>query len=320
VTSPLVSIIVPSYNAAPWLAQTLESALAQTHPTREIIVVDDGSTDSSLELARGFETRGVRVFAEPNRGASAARNLGLRHARGDFIQFLDADDLLAPDKISRQLERLSREPAGTVASAAWARFHADPVEARFVTEPAWRDFPTPIDFQLLHFNEGWMMPPIAWLTPQAVIAKAGPWDERLSLNDDGEYFCRVLLASAGIAFCADARCFYRSGLPGSLSRRKDVKSLRSMLLSIELCTETLERHGDTPAVRAALANVWQKLAYDLYPDLVDASRQAAARAREFGGANRPWEAGGRLKRLARLIGWRGAKRIQRRLERWGLVP
>jgi glycosyltransferase involved in cell wall biosynthesis len=75
--SPLVSILIPCSNAAPWLAATLASALAQTHPRTEIIIVDDGSSDHSLAIARTFEPHGVRVVTQPNAGASAARN----HAR-----------------------------------------------------------------------------------------------------------------------------------------------------------------------------------------------------------------------------------------------
>lgn len=311
---PMVSIIVPAFNAAPWLKQTLESALAQTHPAIEIIVVDDGSRDDTLAIGRAFASRSVRVLSQPNRGASAARNHGLRQAQGDFIQFLDADDLLAPDKIARQIERLQREAPGTVASAAWVRFHADIDERPFAPEPAWRDFTSPVDFLVLHYNEGWMMPPIAWLTPRQVIDCAGTWDERLSLNDDGEYFCRVLLAGSGIAWCSDARCYYRSGLAGSLSRQQDAKALRSLRLSIELNTAAMLAHADSPPIRAALANAWSNLGYELYPVLAAESKAAAARAREFGRPTRNVEMGYRLRLLSRFVGWRLAKRIQYALQ------
>ena len=99
-SQPLVSILIPCYNSEKWLAETLESALAQTWQNKEIIVVDDGSTDSSLEIAKTFESNKVKVLRQDNRGASAARNLGLTNAQGDFIQYLDADDLLSEDKIS----------------------------------------------------------------------------------------------------------------------------------------------------------------------------------------------------------------------------
>lgn len=310
---PLVSILIPCHNAAPWLATTLESALAQTHPSIEVILVDDGSTDDSVARARAFESRGVRVLTQPCRGASAARNAAAAAARGDYLQFLDADDLLAPDKIARQLARLATAPAGTVASGEWARFHRDPAEAVFTAEPVWRDFPDVVEFYLLHYRSGWMMQPSVWLVPRAVATAAGPWDERLTLNDDGEYFCRVLLASTGVVFCPGARIYYRSGVATSLSRRRDARSLRSLILSIELNTASLRARADSPALRHALADAWQKLAYDLYPDLPAESREAAARARALGGATREWEAGGKMKLLSRFIGWRGAKRVQRLL-------
>ncbi len=313
----LVSILVPCYNAQRWLAATLESALGQTWPRCEIIVVDDGSRDGSLALARQFESRGVKVIAQANAGAAAARNTALRAARGDYLQFLDADDLIAPDKITRQMQRLAGGPPGAIASSAWARFQLDPLEADFRPEPAWRDFPVAVDFLRLHFNEGWMMFPAAWLVPRSVAEAAGPWDTRLSLNDDGEYFCRVIVAASAILFCGDARSFYRSGMPGSLSWRKDAAAYRSLVLSIELNTATLFRHADTPATREALANAWNKLAHEIYPTLPAESRRALQRCREFGGPTRPVEMGARLQRWSNLIGWRLAKRLQQFLRARG---
>src|SRR5580698_4662849 len=95
---PLVSIIIPSYNSENHLAETIKSALSQTWVNKEIIIIDDGSTDSSVQIAKGFESN-VKVLVQKNKGASAARNAGLKEAKGDYIQFLDSDDLLSPDKI-----------------------------------------------------------------------------------------------------------------------------------------------------------------------------------------------------------------------------
>ncbi|MDB6115980.1 MAG: putative glycosyl transferase, partial [Lacunisphaera sp.] len=139
-SSPLASIIIPCFNAGRWVAATLDSALAQTWSRCEVILIDDGSTDDSLAIARTFVPRGVQVISQPNRGASAARNHGLRAARGEFIQFLDADDLISPDKIAAQIELLRARPAGTVATCAWGRFQSDPAAAQFVDEAVFRDF------------------------------------------------------------------------------------------------------------------------------------------------------------------------------------
>ncbi len=102
-SSPLVSILIPCYNSEQWLAETIESALAQTWKNIEIIIVDDGSTDNSLAIAKSFESSIVKVISQENKGASTARNIALKEAQGDFIQYLDADDLLAPDKIELQV-------------------------------------------------------------------------------------------------------------------------------------------------------------------------------------------------------------------------
>jgi glycosyltransferase involved in cell wall biosynthesis len=310
VAAPLVSIIIPCHNAAPWLAATIESALAQTWAPVEIMVIDDGSTDGSPAVAQGFAARGVRLHTQPNRGASAARNRGLREAQGEFIQFLDADDLLAPDKIRRQLHRLQAAEPGAIASGAWTRFHRDPAEGRFVPEPTWRDLDG-LEFLLLHYEAGWMMVPAAWLCPRRVLDAAGPWDEALSLNDDGEYFGRAVLQARGILFCAEAQAFYRSGLPGSLSRRTGRRALESLWRSTELTVgRMLTAASFSARARAAAANGWQRLAFECYPAAPDLASAAEKRSRELGGSPFPWPGGPAFHRLARLVGWRTAKRVR----------
>src|SRR5207253_4160151 len=101
--STSVSILMPSYNSAPYLRAAIESALGQTWPNKEIIVVDDGSTDRSLSIAREFESRGVTVISQRNRGQSAAANRALKSAHGDYIKFFDADDLIHPELIAKQM-------------------------------------------------------------------------------------------------------------------------------------------------------------------------------------------------------------------------
>lgn len=313
--SETVSILIPSYNAARWIGPTLESALAQTWTDREIIVVDDGSTDDSVAIARQFESRGVRVVVQPNRGASAARNHAFQLSRGDFVQFLDADDLLSPNKIEVQMRRLLAAPPRHIASCAWARFTNTPAEAIFTSEPAWKDL-SGIDFQLLHYEGGWMMQPGCWLCPRPLLAAAGPWDNTLSLNDDGEYFSRVMLASAGILFCGEARVYYRSNVKSSLSRRQDRRALQSLYRSTELnCDRLLHAAGDTSRARAAAANGWQRLAFECFPlakDLADAAEQ---RCRDLGGSPFPMPAGANFHRLTRLFGWRTAKRLRHLTQR-----
>jgi glycosyltransferase involved in cell wall biosynthesis len=100
-TGPLVSILIPAYNAEPWIAETIGSALAQTWSNKEIIVVDDGSSDQTLRIAKLFAGKTVSVVTQVNQGAAAARNRAYSLCQGDYIQWLDADDLLDRDKVSQ---------------------------------------------------------------------------------------------------------------------------------------------------------------------------------------------------------------------------
>jgi glycosyltransferase involved in cell wall biosynthesis len=305
----LVSIIIPCYNAEPWLAATLESALDQTWLEKEIIVVNNGSTDGSLATARQRESRGVIVIDQPNGGASAARNAGLRVAGGEFVQFLDADDLLAPDKIERQMQRLLAGPSRAIARGPWAPFHDRPAETRASEATFARDL-APVELLLIKASPQILIPSSSWLCPRAVLDAAGPWDESLTVNDDGEYFARVVAASAWVAWCDSAFVHYRQHHSGSLSRRSDRRSIESLYRSIERTDACLMKFEDSSRMRSALADQWSWLCYELYPDHADLSAQAARHARHLGRL-RNYTRGRAVVRLAsRLLGWRLVKRAQ----------
>jgi glycosyltransferase involved in cell wall biosynthesis len=311
--TPLVSIIVPCFNAAPWLRDTLWSALKQTWTDREIIVVDDGSTDSSLAIAREFENEAnrLRVVAQSNRGASAARNRGLAESRGDYIQFLDADDLLAPDKIDRQMNAAGTAPPGSVFTCAWGRFTRNPSEAHFVDDLLWKDF-EPTEYVLKKFESRSMMHPAAWLVPKTVADRAGPWNEALSLDDDGEYFTRVALASSGIVFVPGARTFYRSQLRRSLSRQRSERAWESQLNSLHLSFDHLLARRHDPAARKVAADTLKRATFDAFPHAAQLARQTLERVDALGGSICEYEAGPRFHLLQRVLGWRLAKRLRNR--------
>jgi hypothetical protein len=307
--SPRVSIVIPCRNGAAWLGEAIESCLGQSWTNLQIVVVDNGSTDGSLDLAKRYAARAVTVLACERTGAGAARNVGLAHADGDLIQFLDADDLLDADKIRRQVERLNAAPAASVASGAWVRFAHDPSQAVFTPEAVWRDF-VPEDFLIASWLGGGMMPNFSWLTPRAVIERAGPWNETLSVYDDGEFFCRVVLASSGIAFCADARGYYRSAGAPTLSKRRDSPALASAFSAVDLsCRQLLQRCG-TAAAKKACATHFQRFAYDAYPQAVKLVARAEQRALELGGSDLRAGGGPAFQMLACGVGWKLSKRAQ----------
>lgn len=104
-----VSVIIPVYNAAKYLRESIESVLCQTYSDLEIIIVNDGSTDSSLEIAENYQNDSrVKIISSKNKGAAAARNIGIRNSNGAYFQFLDADDILPSNKIEEQMKVLDK--------------------------------------------------------------------------------------------------------------------------------------------------------------------------------------------------------------------
>src|SRR5262249_50254113 len=139
------------------------------------------------------------------------------------------------------------------------------------------------------------------------IEKAGRWNERLSLNDDGEFFCRVVLASSQVVFCADARGYYRAGAASTLSRRRDPNALATAYEAIELSCQHLLAHSNAPATASACATHFQRFVFDAYPDAPDLVAAAERRVAKLGGSNLQI-AGGRLFQLiASSLGWKAAK-------------
>jgi glycosyltransferase involved in cell wall biosynthesis len=251
-----VSILIPAYNSERWLAETLSSAIDQTWPRKEIIVVDDGSRDRTFEIANSFSVRGVKVVKQANGGAPAARNAALALAQGDYIQWLDADDLLHPRKIEHQMAAVADGTGDrTLLTASWGKFFFSTGRARFEPDALWQERLGPVDWILARFDHNVWMNPAVWLVSRRLSEAAGPWDVRLgsSGDDDGEYICRVVAAGDGVRFVRDAQCYYRIGTAGSLNWNMETsnKPLESLLLSLQLSIDHLLSLEDSPRTRAA---------------------------------------------------------------------
>ena len=311
---PLVSILIPAYNAEEWIAETLQSAIAQTWPRKEIIVVDDGATDGTAEVARRFASREVAVVSKQNQGAAAARNYALRLSQGDYIQWLDHDDLLLPDKIERQLTALGEIGSRRVLlSSHWAPFYYRTQSARFVHNSLCQDL-SPVEWLLRKMRENLHMQTANWLTSRELAEAAGPWDTRSLSDDDGEYFCRVLLASEGTRFVSETGVFWRVigtnrlSYIGSSDKKKE-----AMLLSMKLHIQYLRSLEESERVReACLAYMqnWYHIFYPERPDLVAELQSLAAQLR--GHLDEPrlrWK----YAWIKPLFGWKAAKRAQRAL-------
>jgi glycosyltransferase involved in cell wall biosynthesis len=294
---PLVSILIPAYNAEKWVAATLQSAIAQTWPRKEIVLVNDGSTDRTAEVAQQFTSMGVVVVSTKNEGAAAARNQALQLSRGDYIQWLDADDLLAPDKIERQLAAAREGDSRRILfSCSWAPFYYRTRHTHVVRNSLCEDL-RPVEWLLRKMSENLHMQTATWLTSRELVEAAGLWDTRLLTDDDGDYFRRVVMASTGTRFVPDATVFYRvtsrrrlSYIGGS-DKKKD-----AMALSLRLHIESIRSLEESERVRNACLRYLQNWYGVFYPERPDLTRELQGMAAQLGG-------GLEIPRLPSKYGW-----------------
>jgi glycosyltransferase involved in cell wall biosynthesis len=311
---PLVSILIPAYNAEEFIAYTLQSAIAQTWPRKEIIVVDDGSTDLTAGIARRFASREVSVVSQENQGAAAARNNAFSLSQGDYIQWLDADDLLAPDKIERQLAALQEtDNRRVLLSSAWGAFNYRTAHARFIPSSLWQDL-SPLEWLLRKMGDTQHMQTATWLTSRELVEAVGPWDTCQLSDDDGEYFCRVLLTSQGTRFVPEAKVFYRMtpssrlSYVGSSNKKKD-----ALLASMKLHIQYLRSLEDSERVRKACLTFLQNKSIHFYPERPDVVAELENLAVQLQGHLEEPRLRWKYRWMKPILGWNAAKWAQRTL-------
>jgi glycosyltransferase involved in cell wall biosynthesis len=191
---PSVSIIIPAYNAAEFIGDAIRSVLAQNVSDYEVIVVDDGSTDGTREVLRAFDDR-VQYVRQNNRGVAAARNAGIAMARGQWVCFLDADDMWMPEKLGRQLTLAVQHPSVGLIFADAEERDAARIQKRSILETmrfgpdALRDVPLREPFRKLLVEN--FIPTSTVMIRTACFATAGTFDEELSNAEDRDLWLRI---------------------------------------------------------------------------------------------------------------------------------
>jgi glycosyltransferase involved in cell wall biosynthesis len=305
---PLVSILIPAYNAERYISETIKSALAQTWARKEIIIVDDGSRDDTVQIARQFSSPTVSVVTQPNSGASVARNKAFSLCQGDFIQWLDADDLLATQKLSNQIRAWQQNPGKRdLLSTGWGYFVCRRKKAQFTPSSLWRDL-SPAEWLHLKFTTNHFMQTSVWLVSRELTNAAGPWNERLTLDDDGEYFCRVVLASERVRFIPGNNVFYRKGASSLSVIGHSNKKMESQLLSIRLQADHLRSFDHT--MKAAMVKYLQSYMILFYPNRPDLVKEAEEIATSLGGKLQVPSLPGKYALIQKVFGWQTAKSLQ----------
>jgi glycosyltransferase involved in cell wall biosynthesis len=260
----LVSVVVPCYNQAHYLGEAIESALAQTYRPLEIVVVDDGATDNTFEVATAYAE--VRCVRQPNQGLAAARNAGLRRSRGEYVVFLDADDRLLPEALEIGGAVLDAHPGAAFTVGRHRRIAADgsplPVQQRRRVEH---------DHYVSLVRRCWIAMPATVMYRRIVLDSVGAFDTALRCAEDYDLYLRLTRRFSIVDHYAEV-AEYRQ-YPGTISR--DAARMLAATLAV------LEAHR--PGVHASSTHrrAWQERANAVwyYDRLLDTVREDLAQGR-----------------------------------------
>jgi glycosyltransferase involved in cell wall biosynthesis len=296
-------VVIPCYNARRWIGEAVASVIDQAVPGIEIIVVDDGSDDGSGELAASLAS--VRLVRTQRGGPSRARNLGTSLTHGTFIQYLDADDLLAPGKLRIQLELLERTGAdvtygdwcelrdrddgGVDVGHRWSqRIEADPEIALF---------------------KGFWCPPATYLFRRSIVDATGGWDEQLPIIQDARFVLDCALRGASFVYWPCLAAYYRVHNGGSVSTRDQRAFTRDCLRNaVDVEAWWREHGGLTADRRAALLQVYGHIARTSFghdPPIFEHALAALEQLQPGYAPDRPWH----LAVASRVMGYRRAEAL-----------
>ncbi|MFV9483993.1 glycosyltransferase family 2 protein [Christiangramia sp. ASW11-125] len=312
---PLVSVLIPNFNSN-FLVETLQSVLDQTYENLEIIIVDDGSTNNSLSDINYLKSKKIKVFSQTNKGACAARNYAFSVCTGDYIQYLDADDILSLNKIEIQVEMLKKSSRDAIASCSWVKFKDSPKNTEFQNFEINKDYSDPVNWLIDSWSGKGVGQTSIWLTPRHIIEKAGEWTEGLSINQDGEFFSRVLINASQIKYCESANVYYRSGNPESVSQSNNKNKLKAeaLLSSYMLYEKNIPEYLKNEEVKKALANNYISFIYHFHPQYPELLSLAKNKFHALG-FSKMWPQGGKtFKKIANGIGFEKALTLRDKIK------
>jgi len=314
---PLVSIIVPVYNAAKYIELALWSLVRQDYVNIEIIVVDDGSTDGSDIIVSNFAKvhTSVHLFSQENQGACVARNRGYLEAKGKYIQYFDADDLLSPNKISEQVALLIGQPSTTIASSSFCRFDTDISTVCPKKQVIDKDYDNSLDWLIDSLHGKGMGQTSIWLLHRDICERIGPWDESLRKNQDGDYFTRAIINSTRIVYAERALVYYRS-TQNSISKDSTWIAAESSLRSLEKYEKYATAFGEIDErLKNAFAHSFLIFIQYYYPRHVDLLERAERNIIRLGYSLNSFNGPGILHLMGKFIGMRNSLALRSILRR-----
>lgn len=245
----LVSVIIPCFNAERWIQEAIDSSLNQTYSNTEVIVIDDGSTDNSLKIIQSYGDR-IVFDSDNNQGGNVARNKGLAFAKGTYIQFLDADDYILPQKIERQVYS-AKQTGADVIYGDWRHKRHLPDGSAVLEDVQISGEQSDILESLL---SDWWVSPACLLFKRSIIDKVGGWDEAMQAGQDRDFLLSVVMHGAKVVYQPGCYSVYRRYGNITVSTKSKERYLSNHLKILEKCTKRLTSNNLlTPKYERALA-------------------------------------------------------------------
>jgi len=281
-TIPLVSIIIPTFNRAYLIGETLDSVLAQTYQNWECIVVDDGSNDNTEEIIKSYSEKDNRFqfYYRPTtkkKGASVCRNYGMEKSKGELIQFIDSDDLLSKNKLEEQL-RLYKPGDLSLITCKWGGFEeSSNLSKRFKYKyHSYRNFKKSINLLNTFGNYNEYFPLHVYLIPRNLVERSGLWNENLTNNDDAEFFARVILNASKIVFSSEASVYYRYTSAEQLSILNSEEKILSAIKSWKLIDSHVKEKYPGSSIKYI-----RNAKFNLYNFIIETFPVMLSREKEF---------------------------------------
>jgi glycosyltransferase involved in cell wall biosynthesis len=285
---PLVSILMPNFNKEIFLRETLLSIVNQRYSNWECIIVDDHSTDTSWTILTEFANLDPRIMVirRPDqliKGANSCRNFAFSLSSGEYIQYLDSDDQLSPDKLERQINQAQEGELNDVFVSNWILATLG-LNAELNCFDRFDDYPSdPLDLILKGWKERSYVPIFSYLLPRNLVEISGGWDENLIRNQDGEFSCR-LLANANKVYYDNVGfgAYFHSIGSGHVSENSSLEAIESVWYSFLSYEEVIKTKRFDNSVRKALVANYQHLFFVSIGNFPGIAKQAFLKVRTLG--------------------------------------
>ena len=256
--NPLISIIIPTFQRSELIIETLNSVQNQSYKNFECLIIDDGSSSNHIEIIQNqiYNDNRFKLIKRPNeykKGASSCRNYGFMKSQGEYINWLDDDDLFALNKLENQVHFINNNNKVDLITCTWARFkHSNSFKLRDTS--CFEELHSGLEYMKVYGKHKTFLPSHNFMVKRKIVLKSGLWNEALSVNQDGEFFCRILLNSINVFHTADTYVLYRTPTNQNISGSGDIKKAKSAVYSWKLITKHLNSNIQDPLIKKYLEN------------------------------------------------------------------